>query len=256
MTPSVANSQFHIFDDVLSSADFQRFWEMFRNTEFELAHAKRKADFYRMSDGNPFVGDNVAWIPGGAAQLLPSDLRLESLPVRLFPIGNPLDALIEALREHVLPSCSELIGRAGERWIATVGQLYAYPAGSGLSWHVDDDELAGSFIYYASPKWDVQWGGELFIADETTRHQLPRQSIHDFGNTRDSEVLLQQGMGHFIMPKPNRLVVIGPGNPHKVAKIAPAAGDHVRASFSGFFIARDGLEKLLSAKRAQKGWKE
>ncbi|WP_437952674.1 2OG-Fe(II) oxygenase [Sorangium sp. So ce296] len=246
-----ANSQFAIYDDVLSSADFQRFWTMFQNTEFQPAHAKRMRDFYRVSDGNPFVGENIAWAPVAIEPMLPPGITVESLPVRFYPTKTALDALLDALQK-LLPTCTDLIGSKGHDWMGIVGKLYAYPAGSSMSWHSDDDELDGSFIFYANPVWDVQWGGELFVADESTRNQLVRESMHNFGSKQDTEVLLRKGFGHYIMPKPNRLVVVGPGNPHKVGKVSSGAGDHVRASFSGFFIAPAGLEKLIMAERARR----
>ena len=52
---------------------------------------------------------------------------------------------------------------------------------------------------------------------------------------------MESGMGHFIMPKPNRLVVMKTGNPHMINKVQPAAGDHVRASVT-LFLIRPGKE--------------
>ena len=252
MEQMLQDSQIAVFDHVLPKAHFEAFWEMFRNAELSPVHARRKADYYRMSDGNPFMGENVAWTPVPAEQLLPPGVTVDSLPVRFYPTGTPLDRLLDLLQQEVLPQCAALLGQRGRDWVATVGQLYAYPAGTGMSWHVDDDELDGSFIYYAHPHWDVQWGGELFVADPSTRGQLVREAIHDYGNTQDTRVLLQKGLGRFILPKPNRLVVIGPGNPHRVVNVAAAAGDRVRASFSGFFIAPAGLDKLIAVDQARR----
>ena len=43
------------------------------------------------------------------------------------------------------------------------------------------------------------------------------------------------GMGQYISPKPNRLVVIAGGNPHMINKVSPSAGDHGRCTIAGFF---------------------
>ena len=46
---------------------------------------------------------------------------------------------------------------------------------------------------------------------------------------------MAQGAGSFVMPKPNRLVIIRGGLPHKIAKVSVAAGSHLRRSITGFF---------------------
>jgi hypothetical protein len=61
-------------------------------------------------------------------------------------------------------------------------------------------------------------------------------------NSEVNEALMDSGMGFYIMPKPNRLVVMKTGNPHMISKIHPAAGDHVRASVTMFLI-RPGQER-------------
>jgi len=54
-------------------------------------------------------------------------------------------------------------------------------------------------------------------------------------NHHASETLLVPGVGSFVMPRSNRLVVIRGGLPHKIAKVSVAAGSHLRASVTGFF---------------------
>jgi Rps23 Pro-64 3,4-dihydroxylase Tpa1-like proline 4-hydroxylase len=102
-----------------------------------------------------------------------------------------------------------------------------------LSWHRDDSELyAGAFIYYAHPHWNAHWGGELLIADVPDDLDI---MAYRFENEPYSEQLLEHGAGRFVMPKSNRLVILG-GAPHAVAPVSAAAGQNVRASVSGFFL--------------------
>jgi hypothetical protein len=61
-------------------------------------------------------------------------------------------------------------------------------------------------------------------------------------NREVNAALMEFGMGHYVMPKPNRLVVMRTGNPHMISKIHPAAGDHVRASVT-LFLIRPGQER-------------
>jgi hypothetical protein len=241
------NSQFVIYDDVLPAPEFQRFWQMFSNASFQSVHARGVSGYYRPTDGNPFIGPSIAWTHADPASLLPDGVRVEALPVRFHPTGEPYDAVFEVL-DRVLAEHPDLVGVKGVDWVGALTRLQAYPVGSSIAWHTDDTDVTGSFIFYAHPAWDVHWGGELFIADAATRHGLTRQvATHAFDSRFDTEVLMRTGVGHYVMPRPNRLVVLGEGNPHKVEKVAPAAGNHVRGSFSGFFMRPEGVTKQVQS---------
>jgi len=54
-------------------------------------------------------------------------------------------------------------------------------------------------------------------------------------NDDANELLMKGGFGSFVVPKPNRIVVIKGGTPHSIAKVAAAAGRNARASVGGFF---------------------
>ena len=135
----------------------------------------------------------------------------------------------------------------------------AIKRGSSLYWHRDTPSVVtGSCTYYAHPQWNVQWGGELFIAHPdalaipepcgpsmiTPKEVMGRGLVPLSGHLDNTEVnaaLMDAGMGHYVHPKPNRLVVMRTGNPHMISKVQPAAGDHVRASVTMFLI-RPGQE--------------
>lgn len=244
---TLKNSQFVIYDDVLPEAEFRRFWQMFNNATFQSVHARAVSGYYRPTDGNPLIGPSVAWTLASIVPLLPPGVPLDALPVRFYPLGEAYDAIFDVL-DHVLDEHPDVVGKKGIDWVGALARLQAYPTGSGISWHTDDTDVAGSFIFYAHPAWDVHWGGELFIADAATRHGLTREvATHEFDSAFDTKVLMQTGIGHYVMPRPNRLIVVGEGNPHKVEKVAPAAGNHVRASFSGFFMRPEGVLKQVRA---------
>ena len=44
------------------------------------------------------------------------------------------------------------------------------------------------------------------------------------------------GIATSVVPKPNRLVLIGANRPHRVSRVDQNAGAHLRASIAGFFL--------------------
>ena len=44
------------------------------------------------------------------------------------------------------------------------------------------------------------------------------------------------GIAISIVPKPNRLVLLGPNRPHRIHRVDTNAGTHARASIAGFFL--------------------
>ena len=121
--------------------------------------------------------------------------------------------------------------------------------GTGLSWHCDAGPYTGAFIYYAHPTWNAQWGGELLVADGCGDYaQADREDgrRHRLDNARENEILLREGTGRYVMPKPNRLVYLQGGTPHRIMPVLPAAGQNPRVSVAGFFVKPEGVEALLA----------
>lgn len=213
---------FTVIDDFLDEEDWTALWTEFQFAE--LSPVSRTVGAWKLSDGLP-LGGNVIVTP-------PRDVELAHDPERpdLYPSHTALDAVITGLLSEP-EACAEVVG---DEWARITARAYVYPQGSGLSWHRDDSRIyAGAYIYYAHPHWNAHWGGELLIAEDTDE-SLPIMG-HRFETEEFSQALLERGMGRFVAPKPNRLVLLG-GAPHAVARVSPAAGDAVRASVSGFFL--------------------
>jgi hypothetical protein len=212
-----------IIDDFLDEEAWTEVWTMLQFVD--LAPVARTAGAWKVDDGAPLGGDAIVTPPRDAALGEPGER-----PDR-FPSGTALDHVLA----EVLGIAASLASIVGTEWAHVTARPYVYPAGGALSWHGDDsDHYTGAFIYYAHPHWNAHWGGELLLAETDPEDELPIMA-HRFDDESYSAALLERGEGRFIMPKPNRLVVLGSA-PHMVSPVRAAAGSNVRASISGFFL--------------------
>jgi hypothetical protein len=221
---TIEHPHFRVIDDFLAPDEWTEVWTHFQFVE--LLPVTRSLGAWKLDDGVPLGGHEIVTDGRDPDAQRPSD--------------TAIDHVIEALLRR--PDLYAGLVRDG--WANISARPYVYPHDTGLSWHVDDHELyAGAFIYYAHPRWDAHWGGELLIAElatpdheeEDAEDELPIMGYR-FETEAYSERLLDMGCGNFVMPKPNRLVLLA-GAPHMIARVSPAAGHNVRASVSGFFLA-------------------
>ncbi len=227
--PDSTTPGFVVIDDLLDEETWTEVWSMFQFVD--LVPVTRTAGAWKTDDGAPLGGDAIV-TPPRDEELAPAGDR----PGR-FPSGTPLDHVLAA----VLGLGESLVPVVGTEWAHVTARPYVYPAGSALSWHGDDTALyTGALIYYAHPHWNAHWGGELLLADiDADDDRAPEDDLpimaHRFDDEGYSQALLDCGAGRFVMPKPNRLVLLGSA-PHMVAPVRAAAGSNVRASVSGFFL--------------------
>lgn len=235
--PGPAVAPFVVIDDFLP-VDMQRhIWIYFQVENFARVDVSSPTGQWAWHDGAALRGPTIGYRAKWHAK---------------YPTGTAVDALMEALvqqEERLRPA----LGRYGKDWDDFSASSSLYPSGTGLGWHRDAENNAGSFVYYVHPHWNVEWGGELLLGD-VSQLSIPASEgpffnpaptgLADDGpswlnshleNERASQTLLAAGTGSFVMPKPNRLVVIRGGLPHKISKVSPAAGAHLRASLTGFF---------------------
>jgi 2OG-Fe(II) oxygenase superfamily len=239
-----ADDQIAVFDDVLSPEHFRSFWDFCQRETYEGVHARIRTGGWRLDDGEPLWGGTVAWPSVSLEGLLPPNFDLSKAPVTFYPTGKAIDDVLQAIKARSA-LVTNLIGKEGQDWAGISLRPYVYPRGSGLSWHGDSGPYSGAFIYYAHPEWNVLWGGELLVADASTRWlEPPRETVHRFDNRKENEELLRVGMGRFVMPKPNRLVFIAAGMRHMIAKVSSAAGNNPRVSLAGFFVTPPGVMQM------------
>ena len=238
---------FAVYDDLLPAADYERVWDFIQLESYKPVHQKRWEKVWTLTDGTPLAGTGI-FTRKTAGQAAEEDARY-------YPTRTGIDKLIEKILATA-ESFSHLIGKHDVDWTFVTAKAFRYPAGTGLSWHIDSKTPTGAYVFYAHPVWKSGWGGELFIADEscfgqdlqsyktTTTAQVEGGKVigfrteevpSPFDDRRRNEILSEIALGQYIQPKPNRLVVMRNGIPHCIRKVEPAAGENVRCSIAGFF---------------------
>lgn len=255
MNVAFSNAQFIVIDDFLPPAEFEQVWRWFHVAPFFPNDVRGLHGAWRLDDGRVMRGPDIYF--GRVAKEV-----AESHPGAFaYPTGTGIDLLIShfsAAGDHY----AHLVGRADAEWRTLAAAPRLYERGSSLYWHRDTPAVVtGSCTYYAHPEWNCQWGGELFIAHPDAARSIPEdhgpsmitpQEVMGRGmvqlsghldNREVNEKLMETGMGYYVSPKPNRLVIMKTGNPHMITKVQAAAGDHVRASVTMFLI-RPGQEDV------------
>lgn len=217
---------FVVIDNFLSQEDHLSLYRHFKNSEFEFVHQEKKVKAFKLTDGNPL------W----SAPVL-SDPYEKNTLCAIYPTQTPLDALIGMIKEMV-PTFSSIVGKQGEDWAYFFSRPYLYPQGCGLNWHTDGKYFApGAFVYYAHPEWDPDWGGELLMSPPETKlfSQEEPEPRSNWGNNHYKTIIMDHGVGHYILPKPNRLVLMMGMIFHTIKKVDISAGDNLRMTIQGFF---------------------
>ena len=244
--------QFMVIDDFLEPAEAQQIWRWFQVAAFFPNDLRGLHGAWRLDDGRVFRGPDIYY--GEVAK----EAAAAHEGAFAHPTGTAMDLLAGAFVHHS-EHYQQLVGCQGPDWRTMSMAPRLYERGSSLYWHRDTPSVVtGSCTYYAHPEWNIQWGGELFIAHPAAlsipdrfgpsmiepKEVMGRGMVQLPGHLDNSEVnaaLIEPGMGYYVMPKPNRLVVMKTGNPHMISKVLPAAGDHVRASVT-LFLIRPGQE--------------
>ena len=129
--------------------------------------------------------------------------------------------------------------------------VHAYRAGAELSWHIDAMQFKGAYSYYVHKEWSHTWGGNLLLAHPDTTFDVftdpgpdikteglydwSGRTVHWFDTEHERRQVLNPGVGTYVMPLPNRIVIAKTRVVHHVERIDQAAGDHFRLSMTGFF---------------------
>lgn len=200
-------------------------------------HATNDAYFYE----NSFEWNRV-WHPLSGMSLLtgPKSYGATGKPGAKFPTLTPYDHFFRTMesRQDII---ANFLGIEVDQF-RYVMAAYLYRAGWGLPWHEDigeGGEYLGAFSYYLHKEWRGNWGGELMILNDNrlyaTDNGIDLAFLQGTGLRAPSYV--EGGIGAFLLPKPNRIVVMRPKVLHSVNSVSPLAGENMRFSLAGFFVA-------------------
>jgi Rps23 Pro-64 3,4-dihydroxylase Tpa1-like proline 4-hydroxylase len=211
------NKKFAIIDDVLPDEQFDRLWKHFQAEQFSIPHAQQWQKVWRLTDANCLGGP--------------------SYQLTKKPFNNYMDGVSSYLLA-ALKYAPEIKGDQGKDWSEATFRPYIYPRGSKLSWHNDGGSYHAALTYYCHPYWGSTWGGELMVAEvpdlQAFRNKHKGQPHLD--HRWEDEFLAERGLGQWIFPKPNRLVIMAAGVFHTINRVDPDAGDHARCSIVSFLV--------------------
>jgi len=242
-----------VYDDFLEPEDARTLRNHLSFDRYVPVHAKAWEKVWSLNDGTPVRGSVYS-----------TKVTNSETTAKPFSPGTPMYALYEKVL-GLTSDLTDLIGNKDEDWSHFTATPFLYPVGSGARWHEDGKIRSGAYIYYFHKKWAASWGGELLIASKSREDleedfrkerkieakssgetnaaaqrrvstDTPRLDAFgpDFDGIHDA-VIAANGLGTYISPRPNRMVVLGDNVPHKVNKVQVEAGENIRCTISGFF---------------------
>lgn len=157
-----------------------------------------------------------------------------------LPAGDVADAVTNRF-DDISALLQSTVGPADEAWLGYTRGFFRSDVGASLGWHNDEAVYSGAYVFYASRHWEADWGGELCF---------PGQERDLSGLSQQQKLDALDG-GHYIFPRPNRLVLIRGGTPHRVAPVT-AWAKSPRYTVTGFFVNSTGL--LAQEKALEQGY--
>lgn len=228
------NDNFIVYDDVLAKEQFKELYDFASDLPYIPSHMNGWAKVWSLNEGAPFV---TRTFYSDVAEAHNPLFETED-PNTIYPTGDVIDDLFHTvlcIQEKIMP----VVGKKGDDWYRFSAATFVYPPGAGLSWHTDQFDYNGAFVFYLSQEWKPSWGGELLLQSPITENA--DDETHNLINQKEYD------LGYFVAPKPNRLIILKSGTPHKINRVSPSAGENFRFAFSGFFI-KPTLDRQLQKK--------
>jgi len=214
MKLAYANKNVVVYDDVMDENAYAALWKWVQLENYATSHSGSWHKVWHLTDAQPMMGHE--W------------------QASKRPWNNGMDICAHYISE-IAKHHKDHLGEEGKDWNEVVYRSYLYARNSKISWH-NDMGYASAAVFYTHPRWSPQWGGELFVAEVPEKYDLVTQEsgphlTHDWWDGYLSE----RGVGLYIQPKPNRLVLMPAGTWHMINRVDADAGDNVRCSITAFF---------------------
>lgn len=222
MKVTLETDAFAVFDDALPEDELAAVRDYIaREAALRSVHADGYEAVWHYLDGVPYASASVVTeVERRAGDLrATTDERLIGPTAYAYPSDCAVDRVVAAIVANA-DRFAPWVGAAADTWNTLSATAFVYPMGTGLDWHTDDRNYTGAYTLYAHAEWKPPWGGELLLSNAVV-------AADDWS-----------GHGTFVVPRPNRLVVLRAGTLHKIHRVSPRAGDHVRRAISGFFDRR------------------
>lgn len=138
-------------------------------------------------------------------------------------------------------------------------RCHAYPVGSKNPWHFDLG--FSTYTYYLHKEWQVNWDSTLLILpkdsaeykqvmdlmDGTVHYDIYKEinsPMEMFEQKHKYDNIMNVGHGTFVMPKPNRLVLIKHDTIHGINRVDSDAGENIRVTLTGAIAEMGWRERL------------
>jgi hypothetical protein len=211
-----------VVDNLVPSESLENIRYQMAKGDYRSVHSPTWSKVWRLWDGEPLRGAGVVYDPQS----------IYTREARRYPTFTSVDLLIDEILGAVV-NYNDIVGTEGNDWKALYLAPWLYPVGSALSRHFDGVRYSGAFTWFSHPRWGAHWGGELVVE--------PPDEGQDISPELEPWMLEDgtdcgKGIATMVSPLPNRLVLIGPNRPHRIARVDRNAGARVRSSIAGFFL--------------------
>jgi hypothetical protein len=180
------------YDDVLSPEEFESLFDWINGIPYVWKNTTGEWNkVWSINDGEVLHSKQL---------VLNKKFEIEGFDPYLLPVMPFVNKIGDLIKSTGLFDMKEIY--------STIITPYVYPPGTSLNWHSDSDYV-GAFTFYCHNKWSANWGGE-FLTVEGNEY-IPQEEKENikwkvFDNSMLEDMIMNKGTGHFIMPKPNRIV--------------------------------------------------
>ena len=189
-----------------------------------MGHAQKWDKAWRVWDGAPLRGESVYFDP----------TRVFRWKGAAYPTTTSMDLVVDAVR-RMSKAFPDIAGVEGVDWIALYLSPSVVPGGKCPLTAPRRATVHWIVRIFRPLTLECALGGELLVAAaslEPATHAGDEPWISEDENDDADDA----GIATCVSPRPNRLVLIGPDRPHRIARIDQNAGAHLRVSIAGFFL--------------------